>query len=75
MVLRQSGDLKGAERQYQRATEIDPSSIQPWIDLAKLYQAQGEITSVISTIDRYLAWNPQSIMFRTVRQQVARGAH
>ena len=71
MVLLQSGDPDAAERQYQRATEIDPSSKQSWIELAKLYQAQGQMPDVLATIDRYLAWNPQSIMFRMVRMQRA----
>ena len=75
LILRQSGDLEGAAQQYERATEIDPSSRQPWIELAKLYQSQGNTAKVLATIDRYLAWNPKSIMFRTVRQQVARGRH
>jgi hypothetical protein len=76
MLLRQSGDLDAAARQYQRATEIDPSSKQSWIELAKLYQAQGQMPDVLATIDRYLAWNPQSIMFRMVRMQRAgRGNH
>jgi len=76
MVLRQAGDLEAAEREYQRATEIDPSSKQSWIALAKLYQSQGRMPDVLATIDRYLAWNTQSIMFRMIRMQRAgRGDH
>jgi Flp pilus assembly protein TadD len=75
MALRQAGDLAGAERQYRRATEVDPSSKQPWIELANLYQAQGRVPDVLTTIDRYLAWNPQSIIFRAIRMQRAARGH
>ncbi len=76
MALRQAGDMDAAKHQYQHATEIDPSSKQYWIELAKLYQAQRQMPNVLATIDRYLAWNPQSIMFRMIQmQQAGRGDH
>jgi hypothetical protein len=64
MALRQAGDLAGAEREYRHATDLDPALKQPWIDLAMLCQSQGRMADVLAVIDRYLAWNPQSIMFR-----------
>jgi Tetratricopeptide repeat len=70
-ALRQTGDIAGAEREYQRATEVDPSSKEPWIELVKLYQAQGQVKDSLATIDRYLEWNPQSIIFRTLRKEQA----
>ena len=71
LTLRQAGDLEGAEREYRRATEVDQSSKQPWIELAKLYEARGRMPDVLATIDRYLKWNPQSIVFRAMRREKA----
>jgi tetratricopeptide (TPR) repeat protein len=70
IALQRSGDLAGAEREYLRATNLDPSLKEPWMDLAKLYQSQARMPDVRATIERYLAWNPQSILFRLQKARI-----
>jgi predicted CXXCH cytochrome family protein len=74
IALRQSGDAAGAEREYRHATELDPSSKQAWIELAMLYGSQGRMDDVMAVFDRYLAWNPQSILFRQQKAKLS-GKH
>jgi predicted Zn-dependent protease len=56
-----AGDSAAGLEQVQRATLLDPLSLQPWIFLAR---ARGR-----SALERYLQYVPQSLTARTVLQQ------
>lgn len=64
IVLKRSGDLAEAERQLKRAMDLNPSLKQAYIELAQLYASQRQMQGVSNTIDRFLKWNSQDIMFR-----------
>jgi predicted CXXCH cytochrome family protein len=64
IALEKSGDRAGAEHEYVRASSLDPTLLEPWTELVKLYQTQARMPDVRATIDRYLTWNPQSILIR-----------
>lgn len=72
MVLERSGNLGEAERAFTRAIELNPSLKSPYAELAKLYSRQGRTGDMNSTVDRYLGWNPQDIMFRLQKQKSSR---
>ncbi len=71
LVLNKSGDSAGAEHELNRAIELDPSLKQAYMELATLYDTEGKQHDAIETLDRYLKWNPQDIVFRLQRAQVA----
>jgi Flp pilus assembly protein TadD len=71
IVLKRSGDAAQAERQFNRAIELDPSLKQAYAELAVLYSAGRRTVDAIATINRYLKWNPQDILFRMQRAQMA----
>jgi hypothetical protein len=73
IVLRRSGDLAEAERQFQRAIDLDPSLKQAYIELAQLYASERQMQQVANTIDHFLKWNSQDIMFRL--QKARLGTH
>jgi Flp pilus assembly protein TadD len=71
IVLQRSGDAVQAERQFNRAIELDPSLKQAYAELAVLYSAEHRNVDAIATVDRYLKWNPQDILFRMQRARMA----
>ena len=73
IVLNKSGQTGAAEDQFRRSIGLDPSLKQAYVELAKLYAAQGRAQDVNDTIDRFLKFNPQDIMFRLQKSSSARG--
>ncbi len=71
IVLKRSGDLAEAERQLTRAIDLDPSLKQAYMELATLYNSQGRVREMTDTIDRFLKWNPQDILFRLQKARLA----
>jgi predicted CXXCH cytochrome family protein len=69
IVLQGSGDTAEAERQLRRAIELDASLKPAYQRLAILYGSQRRTQEMIDTIDRFLKWNPQDIMFRSQKEQ------
>jgi|ERR1700691_1626409 predicted CXXCH cytochrome family protein len=69
IVLQRSGDTAEAERQLRRAIELDASLKPAYQRLAMLYGSQRRTQEMIDTIDRFLKWNPQDIMFRSQKGQ------
>ncbi len=70
LVLKQAGELAEAEHQLTRAVGLDPSLKQAYIELATLYASQREMKNVSDTIERFLKWNPQDVMFRLQRARL-----
>jgi len=68
--LMATGDAEGAEREFKRAIEINPSLERAYMDLAGLYYQQQRKAEALATLDRYLKWNPGSIVFRQRRAQL-----
>ncbi len=64
IVLKRSGDLKEAEQQLTRAIDLDASLKAAYVELATLYASDGRKSETIDTLDRFLKFNPQDIMFR-----------
>jgi len=62
--LKAAGDFKGAERELKRAVELDPSLERAYMELAGLYYDQRRKPEALATLDRYLRWNPASVLFR-----------
>jgi len=69
--LKAAGDLQGAERELRRAIDLDPSLERAYMELALLYYGQQRKPEAMATLDRYLKWNPGSIMFRVQRARLA----
>ena len=70
IALQKSGDAGGCEKELLRATDIDPSLQEAWMALTLLYDEQRRDADLIATMDRYLRWNPQNIMFRLERARI-----
>jgi tetratricopeptide (TPR) repeat protein len=70
IVLKRSGDLVEAERQLRRAIDLNPSLKQAYIELAQLYASQRQMQEAVNTIDRFLKWNSQDIIFRLQRARL-----
>jgi tetratricopeptide (TPR) repeat protein len=70
IVYKEAGMLGKAEEQLNRAIEIDPGFKQAYIELAKLYANEQKMQDATATIDRYLKWQPQDIMFRLQRARM-----
>ena len=62
--LKAAGDLEGAERELQRAIDIDPSLERAYTELAFLYRDEQRKAEALAVFDRYLKWNPGSIIAR-----------
>ena len=73
IVLRRSGNLTEAQQQFERAAGLDPSLKEAFIELAMFYADQRRADEVRATVDRYLQWNPQDIMFRLQKAHLAAG--
>ncbi len=71
MVLSRSGDSAEAERQFKRAIELDPSLKQAYMELARLYDNEQNFGEASSTLDLYLKWNPQDILFRLQKARLS----
>jgi Tfp pilus assembly protein PilF len=71
MVLQRSGNFAAAEKQFDRAIELDPSLKPAYGQLAMMYANRGQSQEMMEVIDRYLKWNPQDIMFRLQKQRQA----
>ena len=69
LVLKASGDAGGAEQELIRAIKLDPSLKQAYMELVSLYARQGQREDVNSTMERYLNFNPQDILFRLQKAQ------
>jgi len=74
IVLENSGDDRGAERQLLHTIDLDPSLQAPWMNLAFLYKRLGRERDQMALLDRYLKWNPQSIWLRQLKSMSA-GQH
>jgi Tetratricopeptide repeat len=64
LALEQSGNHQEAEQQLLRAIDLDPSLMEAYAQLAKLYDEQKRTADAADTINRFLKWNPQNIQFR-----------
>jgi predicted CXXCH cytochrome family protein len=67
ITLSKSGDLLEAARQFSRAIDLDPSLERAYLELSDLYEKQGQSQQALETLDRYLRWNPQSILIRLAK--------
>ncbi len=70
IVLKRSGNLDEAERQLNRAIQLDPSLKGAYMELGMLYAGQRKMRPVLETIDRYLQWNPQDLMFSLQKARI-----
>jgi predicted CXXCH cytochrome family protein len=67
IAFRRAGHAREAERQFLRAIDLDQSMMQAYAEPALLYDKQNRPADSRKTIERFLAWNPQSIQFRLAR--------
>jgi predicted CXXCH cytochrome family protein len=67
LVLQNSGDEVGAERQLLHTIDLDPSLQPAWVNLVFLYEKQGRQADRIALLNRYLKWSPQNIWFRQLK--------
>jgi predicted CXXCH cytochrome family protein len=70
IVFSRSGDPAEAETQLTHAITLDPSLKQAYIELAKLYAGQDRTQDLNRTLDQFLKFNPQDIMFRLQKQRL-----
>ncbi len=70
IVLKRSQRAGDAEREFKRAISLDPSLKQAYLELVGMYAELGRREDVKSTVDRYLKFNPQDILFRVQRQRL-----
>src|SRR5581483_1234789 len=71
--LRRARDTAGAERELRRAVDLDPSLREAWMDLVMLYDRQGRADEKMATMNRFLAWNPQDMVFRLEKARISGG--
>jgi predicted CXXCH cytochrome family protein len=69
--LKATGDIEGAERELNRAIEINPSLQPAYVQLAGIYYDLQRKPEALATLDKYLKWNPGNIMFRLRRARLA----
>ena len=69
MVMEQSGDAAGSERQFLRAIALDPSLKDAYGRLGLLDANQGRIRDARDILDRYLQWNPDEILFHAIKKR------
>jgi len=67
IVLQNSGDDAGAERQLLHTIDLDPSLQPAWVNLSFLYKQLGREHDRVELLNRYLKWNPQSIWLRQLK--------
>ena len=72
IVLNKSGDTTEAERELNRAIDLDPSLKQAYMELATLYSSHQRLQEATETVARYLRWNPRDIMFRLQKARLLR---
>lgn len=70
IVLKRSNATADAEGEFKRAISLDPSLKQAYIELVGLYADLGRRDKMRYTMDSYLKFNPQDILFRLQRQQL-----
>jgi predicted CXXCH cytochrome family protein len=68
IVLDKSGEAEEAERQFLRAIDLDPSLKDAYGRLAMMYVKQSRSQDANNIIDRYLQWNPDEILFHSIKQ-------
>ena len=71
IALSRSGDFAGAEAQFKTAIRLDASLKHAYIELWTLYDVQKETRKMAETGDLFLRWNPQNIMFRVLKRELA----
>jgi hypothetical protein len=74
VALKRSGAFEQAEQQLKNAIRLDPSLKHAYVELWTLYDARKQTRKMAETADRFLSWNPQSIMFRVLKQALAEEA-
>ncbi len=72
IVLKRAGNFAEAERELRRAIDLDPSLKQAHIELAMLYASEGRTREMGETLDQFLKWNPEDILFRLTRERQER---
>jgi tetratricopeptide (TPR) repeat protein len=70
IVFRRSQAAEDAKREFKRAISLDPSLKQAYLELVGLYADLGRREDMKSTMDSYLKFNPQDILFRLQRQRL-----
>ncbi len=73
-ALKQSGDLAGAVRNLRLSIELDPSLEKSFLELSSIYVKQGKKGEAKELLDRYLQWNPQSVLVQLTKEGLESGA-
>lgn len=70
-VYQSKGDTKNAEKYYKKAIEIYPGGTKSYISLAAFYQAGGELSQALETLQQGLANNANSSVLYISASSVA----
>jgi predicted CXXCH cytochrome family protein len=65
IALKEKGDSTGAVSALQNAIAIDASLQRAYLELAALYAKQGKRGDAATVLNRYLQWNPRSVLIRS----------
>jgi len=71
VALARAGDLAAAEAQLRNAIRLDPGLKHAYVELWTLYDRQKRAAEMVEVADRFLKWNPQNIMFRVLKAEIA----
>ncbi len=63
--LKRNGDLTDAETALRKAIAVDASLQQAYLELSAMYSRQGKAKERVDILNKYLKWNPQSILIRS----------
>ncbi len=63
-LYRERGDTAGAERQYQRAIELNPEDAESRLTLAYLYRAEGRDLEALPHLEKALKQDPEQLAVR-----------
>jgi predicted Zn-dependent protease len=65
-ALGRTGRTDDAIRELRRAIQVDPSQIDPYLELSQLYRKAGRIEESRAVLAEYLRFMPQNIRLRSL---------
>ena len=68
--LKQKGDLEDAKQSFEAAITLDASLQRAYLELSALYSGRGNATEAVRVLNRYLKWNPQSVLTRSMLESL-----
>ncbi|MEM7473563.1 MAG: tetratricopeptide repeat protein [Planctomycetota bacterium] len=62
------GNAAGAEAALQKYIELEPDDVQPWIELATLYEGKSDFPNIVRTYDQIFTMLPDTLSNRGMKK-------